>query len=225
VSITDSATHSSIFYTTGGATPQPSSSKYVEPITVKNTDIVKAIAVAPPRKPSKVVSAQYTCTQFWGVRRDFAVLQQAGFQLPPPQHTVDFPDLPSTDPDYAAIQAAAPFMSLQILCAGCMLSKNFGPDLQVSRAGFTVSVVRILVSRNQLQLVNIVESNNILAGVADVNDIPVAARSYFATAIKFGIVSVNSDKKLLPQGGFTRPELASQVERLGKQFGVPGTIR
>jgi chitobiase/beta-hexosaminidase-like protein/S-layer family protein len=225
VSLTDSAPHVSIYYTMGGATPQPSSPKYVEPLTVKNTDIVKAIAVAPNRKPSKVVTARYTCTKFWGVRRDFAVLQQTSFQLPPPQQTVDYPDLPSTDANYAAIQAAAPFMNLQILCQGCMLSKNFGPDLQVSRAGYTISVIRILVSRNQLQLVNIVETNKILVGVADVNDIPAAARAYFATAIKYGIVSVNSDKKILPQSGFTRQELASQVERLGKQFGVPGTLQ
>ena len=213
-----------IFYTMGGATPQQSSPKYVAPITVKNTDTVKAIAVAPRRGPSIVVSAQYTCTQFWAVRRDLAVLQQSSFQLPPPQHPTDFPDVPSTDPNYAAIEAAAPFMNLQILCHGCMLSKNFGPDVQVSRAGFMISMVRILVSRNQLQLVNTVESNKILAGVADVNDIPLAARAYFASAIKFGILSVNADRKLLPQSGFTRPEISSLIEKLGKEFGVPGTV-
>ncbi len=219
VSLTDSAANASIFYTSDGTTPQPSSPKYATPITVSNTDTLKAIAVAPPLKPSKVTSAQYTCTQIAATRRDFAVLLQKTFRLPPPQQSTDFPDLSSADRDYAAIQAAAPFTNLQILCRGCMLSVNFGPDTQISRAGSAISIVGVLAARNQLGLVSIAESNKILSSVADVDDIPVAARSHFATAIKAGILTLSPDRKILLHTGYTPPEITALLETVGKQYG------
>lgn len=226
VTLTDIAPGASIFYTTDGTAPQPSSPKYAAPILVNNTQTVEAIAVARPRKPSRVASAQYICSQTYANRRDLAVLLQDSFKLPAPQQVTDFPDLTSTDPDYDAIEATAPVMNMQILCVGCMLNKNFGPDVQVSRAGSTIAIVRVLIARNQLQLVNITETNRILSDVADVDEIPFAARSYFATALRSRILTLNSDQRILLHTGYTRPELVALLEKLGKQFGsTVGTIR
>ncbi len=49
-----------IYYTTNGATPTTSSTKYTEPIKVTETETIKAIAVAAGHTTSPVLSAAYT---------------------------------------------------------------------------------------------------------------------------------------------------------------------
>lgn len=115
VSVMDRECKATIYYTTDGSVPKLSSPKYTDPILITDTETLKARAIGKSRKPSEVVTAQYTCSQVWATRRDFAVMQQKTFQLPEPQTVTDFPDAPASDPDYAAIQAAAPFMNLHIL--------------------------------------------------------------------------------------------------------------
>lgn len=226
ITVSDSTHGASIFYTTDGSHPQQSSPKYAGPFAVSNTDTVKAIAVAPPRKPSKIVKAEYVCTLTFATRRDFVVQLQQNFQLPAPKHATDFSDVTPTDPDYAVIEAAAPFMNMQILCRGCMLSKDFGPDLKVSRAGSTIAIVRLLVASNQLQPVNLAETNKMLSNVADADSIPSAARSYIATALKFGILTPGPDRKISMNAGYTRSEMTALLLQLGKQYGHGvGTIQ
>jgi stage V sporulation protein SpoVS len=60
VSITDSTTGATIYYTTDGTTPTSSSTLYGAPITVAATQTVKAIAVASGYSNSAVASAAYT---------------------------------------------------------------------------------------------------------------------------------------------------------------------
>jgi stage V sporulation protein SpoVS len=60
VSITDSTTGATIYYTTDGTTPTSSSTLYGGPITVAATQTVKAIAVASGYSNSAVASAAYT---------------------------------------------------------------------------------------------------------------------------------------------------------------------
>ena len=60
VTITDSTTGSSIFYTTDGSTPTASSTKYTATITVSSTTTINAIATATGSLTSAVASATYT---------------------------------------------------------------------------------------------------------------------------------------------------------------------
>jgi subtilase family serine protease len=64
VSITDSTPNSTIYYTTNGATPTTSSSKYTagSPITVSSTEMLEAMATATGYTNSAVATAAYTIT-------------------------------------------------------------------------------------------------------------------------------------------------------------------
>jgi len=60
VTLTDSTTNASIYYTTNGSTPTAGSSKYSAPISVSATTTLQAIAVASGYNNSAVASATYT---------------------------------------------------------------------------------------------------------------------------------------------------------------------
>jgi subtilase family serine protease len=62
VSISDSTTGAAIYYTTNGATPTASSSKYTGVVTVNSSETLKAIATASGYSASAVASAAYTIT-------------------------------------------------------------------------------------------------------------------------------------------------------------------
>jgi hypothetical protein len=62
VTISDTTSGASIYYTTNGTTPTTSSTKYTAPITVSSTEIVQAIAVATGFSQSPVASSSYTIT-------------------------------------------------------------------------------------------------------------------------------------------------------------------
>jgi hypothetical protein len=57
VTITDTVTNASIFYTTDGSPPSPSSTPYNGAITVSASETINAIAIAPGSFPSAVTSA------------------------------------------------------------------------------------------------------------------------------------------------------------------------
>jgi hypothetical protein len=62
VTISDTTSDATIYYTTNGATPTTSSTEYAGPITVSSTETLQAIAVAPGDTNSAVASAAYTIT-------------------------------------------------------------------------------------------------------------------------------------------------------------------
>jgi hypothetical protein len=62
VSITDSTTGATIFYTTDGTTPTTASSQYTAPFTISSTTTVNAIAAGTGILASPVASATYTLT-------------------------------------------------------------------------------------------------------------------------------------------------------------------
>jgi hypothetical protein len=60
VTISDTTTGATIYYTTNGTTPTTSSTRYTVPISVSATETIKAIAVAAGFSQSRVGSAAYT---------------------------------------------------------------------------------------------------------------------------------------------------------------------
>lgn len=62
VTISDSTTGATIYYTTNGTTPTTSSTKYTGPINVGSTETIEAIATASGYSTSAVASATYTIT-------------------------------------------------------------------------------------------------------------------------------------------------------------------
>jgi len=60
VIIADATSGATIYYTTNGATPTTSSTKYSKPIRVSATETIEAIAVATGYNTSSTASAKYT---------------------------------------------------------------------------------------------------------------------------------------------------------------------
>lgn len=84
-------------------------------------------------------------------RAEFAVMLQRLFSLSPPMRVVSYPDVPTSNPRFSAIQAAAPYMNRQAFCFGCALSTRFAPRQLLTRAEATVVILRVLASQGRVR--------------------------------------------------------------------------
>jgi hypothetical protein len=215
VTITDAKAGAEIFYTADGSAPSTSSTKYTGPFEVATTDKVRAIALAPGDKVSHIAEVSYTCRFNRG---DFAVMLQQRFALPPPAKPVEFFDLHSTDPLFSAVQAVWPFIDPLVLCPGCVISRNFSPDRPIARGIATISIIRILAARGQLQILSTSEANAVLANSPDAKGLQPLARRYFATAISNRVMVLRPDNRIDLAAPNTRNEISEVLDRLQTQF-------
>ncbi len=218
VSISDSRSNAKIFYTTDGSTPTAASTPYAGPFPVAATDTVRAIAVAPNTKPSHAVHVEYTCAL---TRGNFAAFLQKQYNLSPPSQPLNFPDVPSSRPDYAAIQASAVFMNAQLLCPTCYLRPQFYPDEPIYRDISTLALLRILIANGKVQLLSAPDSAAVLAQVPDSKNLPLVSRPYFATAIKIGLLPLREGSPIRPSPLQTSHDTTATFDFVEKKFNLP----
>ena len=154
-------------------------------------------------------------------RGDFAVALQRLFDLPQPSKPMKFSDVREGDAIYAAVQAVAPFMDKQVPCPGCELGSKFEPAKSVSRGVWAVTLVRILVLQNKLQLANVAQTDATLANVPDAREIPKRARPYVATAIQSGVMDCCAGNALELSQLIGRADIAEMLNKVQEQFKIP----
>ena len=222
VTLAETSPRATIFYTADGSAPTQSSPKYSGAITVDNAEKIQAVALAPGATISKTVSAAYICAPTSILTRGaFAARMQQTFHLPVPDRPKVFPDVPSSDPLYSAVESVAPFMDEQVLCPGCQLNANFFPADPVSRGVSAITMVRILAANNRLQLLSDAESKRALSNVPDSKSLPAFASRYFATAVKSGILALAEGSMLRPNVAHTRAEMSALLDLVQKRFNLP----
>jgi len=222
VSLADAQAGAAIFFTTDGSTPTSSSVKYLEPLQSNATVTVRALAIAPGKQASSVVSATYTCAL---TKADFAVLLSSQFRLPTPKAPIDFPDVPRTLNTYPEIEAAASFLNPQLLCPNCALRPEFYPTAPISRQVATLAYVRILLASGRLQLLSAADSATVLEGVPEAAALPKGAKPYFATAVRTGLLAIDQNHTLGLASLQSREEALAHMADIQKRMGANEVIQ
>jgi hypothetical protein len=154
-------------------------------------------------------------------RGDFAIALQRLFNLPQPRNSVKFSDVHPTDALYTAVEAVEPYMDKQVPCPGCDIGTKFSPEKAVSRAQSAITLVRILVVQNKLQLVSDAQSDKILSSVPDAADLPKRTRPYIATAIQAGILNCCAGNAIEATQLVTRADTAETLNNTQRRFDIP----
>lgn len=153
-------------------------------------------------------------------RADFAIALRRMFSLPQPGKPIKFSDVHPSDAIYADVEAVAPYMDKQVPCPGCEVGSAFSPNKAISRAQWAITVVRILVAQNKLQLLSEEQSNKILSSVPDVRDVPKGARVYIATAIDSDIIECCSGNAIAVDQIPSRADVADMLNNIQKHFNL-----
>jgi hypothetical protein len=149
---------------------------------------------------------------------EFAVDMQEKFALPQPADMVAFDDVRPKDADYAAAEAAYPFLHRQLLCPECALSSSFSPKNSVTRAQAAVVLVSILAAQDRLSLLSPDQTADVLADVPDADGVSSFARSYIATALADGILVTQPGNTFDPTQPYLRTELAAALDTIERRF-------
>jgi len=155
-------------------------------------------------------------------RGDFAASIQQMFNLPVPAQKLDFPDVPTSSPNYMAVQAIAPYLGRQIRCPGCALTSTLGPNEPVSRLEAAIVLTNILIAQKKVVFVSPEAADKMLAGRAEEMRGPLGV--YVATAIQNGILQTVTDAR---EAGvkFNRANLATLLDNVQKKFSIPQATR
>lgn len=134
-------------------------------------------------------------------RAQFATLLRRLFRLPAPNPPVALRDVAKGAWDFAAAEAASPF--LPVLAPGV-----FAPDRPVLRQDAAAALVRILAARQRLLVLDAARTRAVLARVRDAAQISPRLRARVASAIDRGIMSGFPDGSFRPRAPLTRAEAA-----------------
>lgn len=91
----------------------------------------------------------------------------------------------------------------------------------MSRAQSAITLVRILVAQNKLQLVSDAQSDKILSSVPDGADLPKRTRPYIATAIQAGILNCCAGNAIEATQLVTRADTAETLNNTQRRFDIP----
>lgn len=153
-------------------------------------------------------------------RGDFANAIQRLFNLPQPAEPIKFSDVHPGDAIYAAVEAVAPYMDNQVPCPEGNVGSDFSPNHTVNRAQWAITVVRILVAQNKLQLLSEDKTDRVLATVPDAKDIPKRARPYVATAIDSGVIECCAGNAIDVEQILSRADAAFVLAKVQTSFSL-----
>jgi len=143
-------------------------------------------------------------------RADFAAATQKLFALPPPAQPVWFADVPPSSPNYAAIEAVAPYVmrARAALCPTCMLSNSFGPQATLPRIQAIALLTQALAGTGRVTLATPGESEAALRGVAGVESLSAPGRQLVATALASKVAALGPNGTLDPGAPLDRANAA-----------------
>jgi len=144
-------------------------------------------------------------------RAQFAVMAQRLFQLPEPRQPVAFTDVRPGGWDHGAVEAVAPYM-------GGSGPNAFAPGDAAVRQDVAAAIVRILVARGSVRLLDAAEAQASLDRLADRADIAPPLRVYAATAIQGRIILGFPDGSFKPTIPLTRAQAAVLLYNVQTQF-------
>ncbi|MBV9811640.1 MAG: S-layer homology domain-containing protein [Acetobacteraceae bacterium] len=156
-------------------------------------------------------------------RAEFAAATQRTFALPPPAEPVAFADVTPQTPDYAAIEAVAPYVlrARGALCPTCMMSSNFAPAATLPRLQSIALLTQILAVNGRLALATPADSDTRLRDVADAKNLPAPARQLVATALAGGIATLSAAGTLDAATPLDRAGAAVLLDNVITKFSAP----
>ena len=152
---------------------------------------------------------------------EFANSVQEKFALPQPEAPIEFDDLRSGDPNYAAAQAVYPFLHRRLLCPECALTLHFNGKHPLTRAQAAVALVSILMREKKITLATSEETSDVLANVSDADAVSEFARPYIATALAEGILLLEPGNLIRPAQPYTQTEMAALFNTVQRRFPAP----
>lgn len=152
---------------------------------------------------------------------DFADSVQKMFNLAVPAQKTNFTDVPAGSSIYNAVEAVAPYLGRELICFGCQLGTNFGPNEPASRVVTAVTLVNVLLAQKKVELLTPDAAETALANVSDAAQLRGPARVYVATALQQGVLSLTADHAIAGLSPVTRANIAVQLDSVQKKFNVP----
>jgi hypothetical protein len=152
-------------------------------------------------------------------RAQFAALLQRVFVLPQPATPVDFIDVQPGAWDYAAAEAAAPYMGDFPLPGGVA----FEPSLPVVRVEVAAAIGKIEVQSGAAQLPSAAQAQAVWAAFSDGSQVPAGLAQYAAVAVQLGIMQGFPNGRFGVNDTLTRAQAAVLLARVLRASETLGT--